>query len=84
MAYTQSDEITLAWHTTDPKSQIWFDGKHAKMVSQLGALATLYFNRACDTFLPGHVEYLPTFDARVWQVPNRAEGVGDVGRACPG
>ena len=26
-AYTQSDEITLAWHVTNPQSQVWFDGK---------------------------------------------------------
>lgn len=75
VAYTQSDEITLAWLSTNPKSEIWFGGRHSKMVSQLGALATLFFYRACLQFLPaGYAERLPTFDARVWQVPNRAEG----------
>jgi tRNA(His) guanylyltransferase len=75
VAYTQSDEITLAWHSTNPKSEIWFAGRHSKMVSQLGALATLYFYRACLKHLPEeYSEKLPTFDARVWQVPTRAEG----------
>lgn len=75
MAYTQSDEITLAWVSNDPKSQIWFDGRHSKMVSQLGALATLYFYRACRAWLPAeYAAKLPTFDARVWQVPTRMEG----------
>jgi tRNA(His) guanylyltransferase len=70
MAYTQSDEITLAWHSTDPKSQVWFDGRISKMTSQLGALATLFFYREVDG---RYRERLPTFDARVWQVPNRTE-----------
>ncbi len=74
MGYTQSDEITLAWHSTDAKSQIWFDGRVAKMTSQLAAHATLWFNRLLAARAPQYVERLPTFDARVWQVPNRTEG----------
>lgn len=74
VAYTQSDEITLAWHVTDPKSEIWFGGRISKMTSQLGALATLYFYRWVGDALPGYSDKLPTFDARVWQVPNRTEG----------
>ncbi len=74
MAYTQSDEITLAWLSTDRKSQIWFDGRHSKMVSQIAALATLTFYRACVEIMPEYAEKLPSFDARVWQVPNVAEG----------
>jgi tRNA(His) guanylyltransferase len=74
MGYTQSDEITLAWHSTDPKSQIWFDGRISKMTSQLGALATLYFYRLiCASMDSRYRERHPTFDARVWQVPNRTE-----------
>lgn len=75
MAYTQSDEITLAWHSLDPKSQVWFDGRISKMTSQLGALATLFFYREAGVRLGlRYQERLPTFDARVWQVPNRTEG----------
>lgn len=73
-AYTQSDEITLAWHVTDPQSQVWFDGRISKMTSQLGALATIYFYRCIVAHMPSYAELLPTFDARVWQVPNRTEG----------
>jgi tRNA(His) guanylyltransferase len=73
-AYTQSDEITLAWHVTDPQSQVWFDGKIAKMVSHLGALATLHFYRRVVKTMWNYADRLPTFDARVWQVPNRTEG----------
>lgn len=74
MAYTQSDEITLAWLSKDRKSQIWFDGRHTKMVSQIAALATLTFFRIIQEKIPDYAKKLPTFDARVWQVPNIAEG----------
>lgn len=74
MGYTQSDEITLAWHSTNHNSQIWFDGRVAKMTSQLAAQATLIFYRAVLARMPQYAERLPTFDARVWNVPNQAEG----------
>jgi tRNA(His) 5'-end guanylyltransferase len=73
LGYTQSDEITLLWYSDDIKSQIWFDGKHSKMVSQAAALATLYFNKYCSIYLPEYASKLPTFDARVWSVPNKEE-----------
>lgn len=72
--YTQSDEITLAWHSTNIASEIWFNGRICKMVSQLGALATLYFYRLTCEHLPSFANRMPTFDARVWQVPNQTEG----------
>ena len=74
MGYTQSDEITLAWHSTDIKSQVWFDGRIQKMVSQLAAQATLHFYRLVLARMPDYADRLPTFDARAWQVPNRTEG----------
>lgn len=74
MGYTQSDEITLAWHSTDNESQVWFNGRIAKMVSQLAAQATLHFYRSACDLKPIFASRLPTFDARVWQVPNRTEG----------
>lgn len=74
MGYTQSDEITLAWHSTDAKSQVWFDGKIHKMVSQLAAQATLEFNNLIACYMPDYAPRRPTFDARVWNVPTRWEG----------
>lgn len=73
MGYTQSDEMTLAWYCPDRRSQIWFDGRHSKMVSQLGALTTLFFFRRVFQFMFEYAKRLPTFDARVWQVPNTTE-----------
>jgi tRNA(His) guanylyltransferase len=73
IGYTQSDEITLAWFAATSKSQIWFDGRIAKMTSQLAALATLYFYESVLESLPEYAKRQPTFDARVWQVPNLSE-----------
>lgn len=74
MGYTQSDEITLAWHAPDRRSQIWFDGRVAKMTSQLAAQGTLAFYRLVLQTMPEYADRLPSFDARVWSVPTRAEG----------
>ncbi len=74
MGYTQSDEITLAWHASNIKSQIWFDGRITKMVSHLAAQATLIFYRLILERMPEYASRLPTFDARLWNVPNRTEG----------
>lgn len=74
MGYTQSDEITLAWHEPDLNSDIWFGGRVCKMVSQLAAHATLHFYIDIGRRLPEYAAKLPTFDARVWGVPSRSEG----------
>lgn len=74
MGYTQSDEITLAWLSRTTQSQIYFDGRVAKMTSQLAAQATLIFYRVVLARMPQYADRLPTFDARVWNVPNCAEG----------
>lgn len=75
MAYTQSDEITLCWLSKDSKSQIWFDGRHSKMVSVIASMATLQFYCQIQFFLGEDFwKKMPVFDARVWQVPSRVEG----------
>lgn len=74
LGYTQSDEITLAWHSRTLQSQIWFDGRVAKMTSQLAAQATLVFYRLVLARMSKYADRMPTFDARVWSVPTRAEG----------
>lgn len=67
VGYTQSDEITLAW----PDTPDWFGGRIQKMVSQLAAHATVHFNHVLPEPLRAK---MPTFDARVWNVPDRTEG----------
>ena len=72
VGYTQSDEISLGWLATDPKSEIFFGGRIQKMVSQLAALATVCFNAWFNEHFPEGYDFKnwPTFDARVWNVPN--------------
>ena len=72
--YTQSDEITLLLYSDRNDSQIWFGGKHSKIVSQSSALASVEFNRQVASKLsPEYYEKKPVFDSRCWQVPNKAE-----------
>jgi len=81
IAYTQSDEISLLWQAKQNddkkgKSEIWFNGRHSKMVSSLSALATLHFYIACGIYLSQeYQDKLPTFDARVWSVDDREQAV---------
>lgn len=73
--YTQSDEITLGWYTPEYGNEILFDGRISKMTSTLAALASVYFNRELPGRLPPeYVAKMPTFDSRVWNVPNIVEG----------
>lgn len=75
MAYVQSDEITLCFYNKDPKSQIWFNNRHSKIVSQSAALATLFFNKACEKHLKEFLYLNPSFDSRCFQVPTLEEAV---------
>jgi tRNA(His) 5'-end guanylyltransferase len=79
IGYTQSDEITLVLYSDNIKSSIYFDGKIQKMVSTLAATCSVYFNKYLneefgkdkETLFP--VGALPTFDCRIWNVPNITE-----------
>ncbi len=78
IGYTQSDEITLMWSAVpkDSPSQLWFGGRHSKMVSQTAAIATSVFQKACYEKLP--LQYMnksPTFDSRVFCAPTEDEAV---------
>jgi tRNA(His) 5'-end guanylyltransferase len=76
VAYTCSDEISLAWHVTDHNQELWFDGKIHKLTSVLASLATVAFvNEILQQFDHGAqlVNDLPHFDCRVFQVPHTAE-----------
>lgn len=73
--YTQSDEITLGWYADDFSQDLFFGGRIAKMNSTLAALASVAFNLRLPEYLPGEFGLrLPTFDCRVWNVPNLEEG----------
>jgi tRNA(His) 5'-end guanylyltransferase len=84
MGYCQSDEITLVWLQPRSDSEIFFAGRIQKMCSQLAALASVYFNRHKNevfvdptfhgaTHPPHILGSMPTFDCRVWSLPNKTE-----------
>lgn len=73
IGYTQSDEISLVWYSSEHKSQIFFDGRIQKMTSTLAAMTTVYFYKHLARYLPQKAEQLPVFDCRVWQVPTLEE-----------
>lgn len=74
IGYTQSDEISLVWATTSPKEQLMFNGKVEKYCSILAGLATAAFMRESLKYWPElTLKSLPSFDCRVFQLPNRVE-----------
>ena len=77
IGYTQSDEISLCWYAPNPGSDIFFGGRKFKMTAQLAALATGHFHANAARYIDAKyvARTVPTFDARVFQVPTLAEGV---------
>lgn len=71
--YTQSDEISLLFHSDVCGSQIFMDGRVAKMTSILAAMASAKFSGLLPTCIPERAGYLALFDCRVWSVPTREE-----------
>lgn len=73
IAYTQSDEISLAWNGTDTPDQFFFGGRVQKLVSVLSGLASSAFARDLKDVLPEKGFAVPTFDCRIVQFPTEIE-----------
>jgi len=77
LGYTQSDEISLLFHSPKYDSQIFFDGKLFKIVSILAAMASVRFNYAM-AIVPGapavHATMEPIFDCRAANYPEEEVG----------
>ena len=77
IGYTQSDEISLCWVADTYDGETFFGGRKQKMTSQLAALASVRFSKALlessDPVLRGKANLIPTFDARVFQLPTKSE-----------
>ena len=78
IGYTQSDEISLILFSDSTKSQIYFDGKLHKMIGDLAAFASLFFNDLIREGLPEKAHLRPRFDCRVWNVPNKMEAANTI------
>lgn len=76
IGYTQSDEASFLLHSDNPQSKIFFGGKAQKIISMFSALATGFFNRNLEQYLPKkmHANF-PVFDARAFTVPQKFEVV---------
>lgn len=75
MGYTQSDEITLMFYEEDQNSQMIWDGKPQKLISNLASETTLEFFLNIQEELPDFAKRKPKFDARVWQLPTKEEAI---------
>lgn len=75
IAYTQSDEVSLAWWARGPDSQLPFGGRYFKVASCLAALATAKFLALAQERWPEKLAdgALPTFDCRVFSLPDADE-----------
>jgi len=73
VGYTQSDEISLVFHTATPKSEHYLGGRFQKLTSILAAMATSVFGRRLAEALPEKADKSPIFDAHAWTVPDLAE-----------
>lgn len=78
IGYTQSDEISLIFYQEHSDSEVFFNGKIFKMTSQLAAMATAKFNALVVQHFPDRVKLLPTFDARVFTLPNKVEAANAI------
>lgn len=76
LGYTQSDEISLLFWQKTYESQLFFDGKVFKINTSLASLATGFFNRNLNKYLPNKLTAaIPNFDCRVFSVPSKTEAV---------
>lgn len=69
VGYTQSDEISLAWHHPESGSDLLFGGKFQKLTSVLAGMASARFCQLVVAHIPEKADRTPHFDCRVWQVP---------------
>lgn len=72
VAYVQSDEISLLWKAPTHETNVFFDGKIAKMTSVLASLAAAAMAHQVRGWKP-YEDRLPHFDARVIQLPDETE-----------
>lgn len=69
IGYTQSDEISLVINNTFNSSCI-FSGKKQKLISTISSAASAFFNSHLRDYLPEKASLIPTFDCRIFNVPN--------------
>ena len=74
VGYTQSDEISLMWFVEPNTNQEFpFLGKYQKLMSVLAGQASAKFALEAQKYFKK--PQIPSFDCRVWQVPNKQEAI---------
>jgi tRNA(His) 5'-end guanylyltransferase len=72
-AYTQSDEISLAWNIENYESEMFCNGKILKLNSHLASRCSVKFNKLLPKYLPEKGNEEAAFDCRVLSIPNTIE-----------
>jgi len=72
IGYTQSDEISLIFYW-DRKENIIFGGKYHKLISNITSMCTVLFYKEVIKNLECKTHCSPTFDCRIWTVPDITE-----------
>lgn len=75
-AYTQSDEISLAWVLKGKQTEFPFKGKTHKLNSLLASHCSVGFNNLANKFFG--FDKLPIFDCRTWAVPTKELAVDTI------
>lgn len=77
IGYTQSDEISLLWYSSEFKSQIPNNGRRDKMNTHIATFCSHEFYRLLHDYIPDKVnpKKIPQFDCRVWNTPTLEEAV---------
>jgi tRNA(His) 5'-end guanylyltransferase len=68
-----SDEITILLYEEDINSQTIYNGRYEKLLSEIPAQVSVFFNKELTKYLPEKVDKSPYFDAKAWQVPTLEE-----------
>lgn len=74
VAYTQSDEITLAWHVPeDSEGEYIFGGRLTKVATVAAGMASAFMVRRLDDAVPDKAGLMPHTDGRAFPVPDLTE-----------
>ena len=64
-----SDEITILLYEEDEMSQTIYNGRYDKLLSEIPAQVSVFFNKQLSKYLPEKANQSPYFDGKAWQVP---------------
>lgn len=75
IGYTTSDEITLIWFKYEEKSQMFYNGKTAKLMSTLASMASVKFYEEYSKKYNDVIYDLPYFDCRIFKLDSNKDAI---------